>query len=326
MSTGTQPSRSSGVPTFAGFWVRACARLVDWVLLIAALALFPFAWRAIQAAPPPPLTTVGFAFGLHALYFILTTASPLGGTPGKRLLGLGVYGPDGARPTVLRASVRYLGYLPCWLSLGAGFVLAGVTREKRGLHDLLADTVVVVLDTLETDGDHPTVLHGEREVRETITAGLMFAAAIAVGVGISSAFTAPSFGRFGDWLRAVWIVGTRAGHHPGAVALRTIGCDAQVLTVGQAFALVEPFLARRVHDVRAADVPYVTCTPQTPTPPDCATVATTFAQVFALPPPQLVVVVRGDSVSRNLCQGYYTPAGKRLGGVGPGGELLVERR
>jgi len=66
-----------------------------------------------------------------------------GATLGKRLLGLGVVGPDGERPgpgrSALRAGVALIGTL----LLGIGPLLALFTESGQGLHDLVARTLVV---------------------------------------------------------------------------------------------------------------------------------------------------------------------------------------
>ena len=68
-----------------------------------------------------------------------------GATLGKRLLGLGVVGPDGERPgpgrSALRAGAAVLGTL----LLGIGPLLALFTESGQGLHDLVARTLVVDL-------------------------------------------------------------------------------------------------------------------------------------------------------------------------------------
>jgi len=69
--------------------------------------------------------------------------SALGATLGKRLLGLRVVRPDGARPGLLRGAVRALGYLLSMPLFNLGFVWALFQRESRAWHDLLAATVVV---------------------------------------------------------------------------------------------------------------------------------------------------------------------------------------
>jgi uncharacterized RDD family membrane protein YckC len=67
-----------------------------------------------------------------------------GQTPGKRLAGIMVVDVYGDRPSVLRAFVRTLGYGIAVLPFSLGVLWIGFDREKRGLHDWLAGTYVVL--------------------------------------------------------------------------------------------------------------------------------------------------------------------------------------
>lgn len=80
---------------------------------------------------------------LGALYFILFTYFT-GTTPGKRLMNLHVTGVNGKKPSLFSVAYREtVGRFLCGFFLCAGYLIAGLDREKRGLHDILADTRVV---------------------------------------------------------------------------------------------------------------------------------------------------------------------------------------
>ncbi|MDE2509944.1 MAG: RDD family protein [Elusimicrobia bacterium] len=66
-----------------------------------------------------------------------------GGTPGKRLLGLRVVGPDGSAPGFFRSLARALGWVLSTPLANFGFVLALFHPKTRALHDLLSGTYVV---------------------------------------------------------------------------------------------------------------------------------------------------------------------------------------
>lgn len=138
-------------------WRRAAAWAVDGVPFAAAGA-FALRWAlreaAIAATPGVglvdlavrELAIVGSVAGAVALALAVygTLAHFLaGGTLGKRLLGIRVVGPDGARPSLGRSAVRSALALVSAGMLGLGFLLALFTRSGRGLHDLVARTWVV---------------------------------------------------------------------------------------------------------------------------------------------------------------------------------------
>lgn len=83
-------------------------------------------------------------FALSALWFIGFEASRWQATPGKRLAGLRVTALDGSRPAPWRVALRFVAGLPSWLMLHLGHALAGWTRDRRALHDLIAGTRVVL--------------------------------------------------------------------------------------------------------------------------------------------------------------------------------------
>jgi uncharacterized RDD family membrane protein YckC len=76
-----------------------------------------------------------------------------GTSPGKRLLGLRIVDADTGYPmSPLQAALRTLGYLICFGTFGLGFLPMFFSEKKQGLHDMMANTVVVekaVLSTVE---------------------------------------------------------------------------------------------------------------------------------------------------------------------------------
>jgi uncharacterized RDD family membrane protein YckC len=146
----------------AGFWRRLAAASVDLLVLASAFMLLGTLMALILRHPLPRLGQIGpdyvidmavnggalaqaglalFAI-LGFLYFFLFTALR-GQTFGKHLLKLKVIDAYGERPSMMRAFVRAAAYLPSLVLLGLGFLWIGFDREKRGLHDVMADTYVV---------------------------------------------------------------------------------------------------------------------------------------------------------------------------------------
>ena len=74
-------------------------------------------------------------------YAYFWTAS--GKTPGMLLLGVQVVGQDGSRAGTRRGFVRTLAFPLSFLLLGLGFLGILLGRDRRALHDVIADTAVV---------------------------------------------------------------------------------------------------------------------------------------------------------------------------------------
>ncbi|MFB3053302.1 MAG: RDD family protein, partial [Dehalococcoidia bacterium] len=64
-------------------------------------------------------------------------------THGKMAVGIKITTVDGADIDFGRALLRYIGYLASTIILFIGYLMIAFTREKRGLHDYIAGTVVI---------------------------------------------------------------------------------------------------------------------------------------------------------------------------------------
>ena len=132
-------------PAPAGFWIRAVAALLDFVLFMlvnGALALLArLVWRS-------NVSTLGIEGALStstalfaALYVVMLHAYE-GQTVGKLIVGVRVVGLDGAPPAIGASVLRFFAYFASLLPFAAGFLMAGLRSDRRGLHDLLAGTRV----------------------------------------------------------------------------------------------------------------------------------------------------------------------------------------
>lgn len=138
----------------AGFWFRALALLIDAILmqalyfilvapLVAVLGIL-----AVNISPYIAMQLgVTFALILAIMlpwsWFTIGESSVWQGTPGKRLLGLKVIDDEGGRLSFGTANKRYLGKIISALPAFSGFLMAGLTEKKEGLHDKIVKTFVV---------------------------------------------------------------------------------------------------------------------------------------------------------------------------------------
>ncbi len=134
-------------PPPAGFWVRVAAVVLDGALFILVEVLLAFAaglvWGpGIAEAPVFRPTVSVFMLVFGAVYYLVMHAV-FGQTLGKMLLDLHVIEADGRPLTAATAALRSFGYSISALTFGLGFLLAGLRRDKRALHDLIAGSRVV---------------------------------------------------------------------------------------------------------------------------------------------------------------------------------------
>jgi uncharacterized RDD family membrane protein YckC len=162
-----QQARPTNAPSYAGFWKRVLAYLIDAFVLYFPFSLLelPFGMRKayetlnqqvlaadtdLQAAVeayrhfyieqwPYFLTTMVIGW----LYFAVCESSSWQATIGKLALGMRVTDLHGARISFPRALGRYAGKLLSSFLMCIGFLLVAFTQRKQGLHDMLANTLVL---------------------------------------------------------------------------------------------------------------------------------------------------------------------------------------
>jgi uncharacterized RDD family membrane protein YckC len=142
---------------YAGFWLRLVASLID------AIFIFIVILGAVTVAKGILGVPVGFAAGRYGvrtlerghavifliimvvpwLYWALMESSSHQATLGKMALGLKVTDLQGERISFGRATGRYFGKIVSEMILYIGFMMAGWTKRKQALHDLMAGTLVV---------------------------------------------------------------------------------------------------------------------------------------------------------------------------------------
>ena len=133
---------------YGGFWRRVLAYGIDLALVFVASAVIGVVsgLAAVLLHMPPQEVRLfdgilGFVIGF--LYFPLLESSEYGATFGKLWLGMRVVDEDGEQISFGRALVRYFAKILSGLLVGLGFLIVGVTPRKRGLHDMIAGTMVM---------------------------------------------------------------------------------------------------------------------------------------------------------------------------------------
>lgn len=155
---------------YAGFWRRLLAYLIDYVLLMgvelallsAVYVITPDTIQAIQGDRLQTLAEVGPVMSAIAwAYYGILESSPARGTLGKIALGLYVGDMRGDPISFRRAVYRNWLKVFSWLTLGAGFVLAGFTPRKQALHDLIGGTLVLRKKNYLAFGPQPPTEPGD---------------------------------------------------------------------------------------------------------------------------------------------------------------------
>ena len=138
---------------YAGFFTRLAAYLIDTLFLFACLAIPRFIFWVIELSSPDNFLTreILFSFSLWNIaeylictaYFVLLTYMS-GMTLGKKAMRIKVVAKDGGKLSLFAVIYREtIGKYLSAVILYVGYLLIGIDKEKRGLHDMLADTLVI---------------------------------------------------------------------------------------------------------------------------------------------------------------------------------------
>ena len=148
-----QPAGPADI-AYGGFWIRVVAYLIDGILLNIVFGIIG-AIVGVSMIPVDPTNTDPMAgmehmgrFQLVALvvtwlYFALMESSPRGATVGKMVLGLRVVDEQGNRISFARATGRFFAKFVSTIILMIGYLMVAFTERKRGLHDMIAGTLVI---------------------------------------------------------------------------------------------------------------------------------------------------------------------------------------
>lgn len=123
--------------------------LIDGVLItivVATLAALFFGdnYLATIASEEATYTSSDVLLNVLDLAYSVIGIGVWGATVGKFLLKMRVVRSDGSKVGLGRALARYLSYILSALIFGIGFLMIAFRHDKRGLHDLICDTVVVI--------------------------------------------------------------------------------------------------------------------------------------------------------------------------------------
>ena len=129
----------------AGFWIRAVALAIDVVVCALVQMSFGVLGRVLMGSAGDGSSAQSAAFLFTVIFaaaYWTTLHMVAGQTLGKAVVGVRVVGTDGALLTFGPAFLRYLASGLSLATLGFGFLMAALRRDKRALHDLIAGSRV----------------------------------------------------------------------------------------------------------------------------------------------------------------------------------------
>ncbi len=147
-----QNNESSAERVYAGFFVRLAAYVIDWLIVGAALLVIKIPiWISVFWGGSFLMDDFIFRYSaydiliylLKVVYFVLLTYYT-GATLGKKLMNIAVVSEEDRKPTFFEIVYREsVGKFLSGLVFSVGYIIIGLDKKKKGLHDHLADTCVI---------------------------------------------------------------------------------------------------------------------------------------------------------------------------------------
>lgn len=119
---------------FADFWLRFIAGLIDLVIVIVVSTILSWIIPVLG-----DLIKVLLPLG----YFIYFESSIKQATIGKQFVNIKVVDLKGNRITPSVALIRNISKILSLIIVGFGFIMIAFTEKNRGLHDIIAETLVI---------------------------------------------------------------------------------------------------------------------------------------------------------------------------------------
>ena len=133
-------------PRPAGFWIRALAALIDFVVFFVVYSSFKLIGARVAGADLETSESLKPLASFFTLVFAGAYTSVLhclgGQTIGKMIVGVRVVAGEDGPPPFGAALLRFVAYFASAGTFTLGFVMAGLRGDKRALHDLIAGTRV----------------------------------------------------------------------------------------------------------------------------------------------------------------------------------------
>jgi len=133
------------VVIYPGFLIRLVASVIDGILFLIVSAILGFIIGIFFESEDTFYIVTGYAMPVIIpwLYYAIMESSSKQATLGKMVLQIIVTDNKGNRISFGRATVRFFAKIISTLILLIGFIMIAFTKKKQGLHDMIADTLVV---------------------------------------------------------------------------------------------------------------------------------------------------------------------------------------
>jgi uncharacterized RDD family membrane protein YckC len=128
--------------TYAGFWIRVGAYIIDAILLSVVNVALSFMFLSNLGDISTIIIYYCITIGIGVAYMAGMESSERQATFGKLAVGIKVGNETGERISFGNAVGRYFAKIISGLLLCIGFMMVGWDDKKQGMHDKMAGTIV----------------------------------------------------------------------------------------------------------------------------------------------------------------------------------------
>ncbi len=190
IATQADYSGSGSLP-YAGFWRRAGAYVIDYMLVAVVFSIFSRAFAGPSHPQTSGLTSLCLLIA-GCLYYVLLESSSMQATLGKRAVGIKVTDLPGERIDFGRALGRMFGHILSFITFSIGFAMVVFTERRQTLHDKLAGTLVVKREESPEDGEAAGIAP-PAPMWQSIAAVLGLVLFGPFGIGLLAAIAIPAY-------------------------------------------------------------------------------------------------------------------------------------
>jgi uncharacterized RDD family membrane protein YckC len=122
--------------TYAGFWIRVAANIID------SFVIWIFQFLMTFVIGDVPISVGVFVLVVWLIYYPAMESSSRQATLGKMAVGIKVGDANGGQLSFANALGRYLAKIVSVLTFYIGFMMAGWDPKCQALHDKIANTYV----------------------------------------------------------------------------------------------------------------------------------------------------------------------------------------
>ncbi|HEY6923715.1 MAG TPA: RDD family protein [Steroidobacteraceae bacterium] len=187
-----QEQAPSDNPPYAGFWRRAGAWFLDYIIVLVGYLVLAAVMKVILPQRLAELLMTLLSLVAGWLYCACMESSSGQATLGKRAVGIKVTDLQGRRIGFGQASGRYFAHIVSDLTMGVGYVVAAFSKKRQTVHDMIAMTLVVSrefsAEEIASAGPAPRV-----PVALAVLAVLAMVLVGPIGIGALAAIALPAY-------------------------------------------------------------------------------------------------------------------------------------